>query len=273
MSNSQMATAQQPNATVVPTIRTYSNIVVIDVVVTDSQGKPIFSNRPPAPVNGPVNVLLLDYLNTPLTAQPAARKQLLDYLDHAPAGTRIAIFGLTTQLSMLQGFTSDMSVLKAALTQKKGAPQGSQIMSDPVNGGAIGNSTLSNALDSPSAVPENITPEIVANINRFEAMQTSFELDMRFFTDWRERAAPSRFFDPADGWNAVWIGLTVHLFFAIPTPLLWIVVIVRAIRNFPHPPQPGAHSRSHIFWAWLATVEMGMTALTGWIFYWLAFVA
>ena len=221
-SNSQMATAQQPNAPVVPTIRTYSNIVVIDVVVTDSQGKPIhglkrsdftlmesnqeqmvrnfeehaaatdlkvtpapklppglFSNRPPAPVNGPVNVLLLDYLNTPLTSQPTARKQLLDYLDHAPAGTRIAIFGLTTQLSMLQGFTSDMSVLKAALTQKKGAPQGSQIMSDPVNGGAIGNNTLTNALDSPSAVPENITPEIVDNINRFEALQTSFELDMR----------------------------------------------------------------------------------------------
>ena len=59
----------------------------------------------------------------------------------------------------------------------------------------------------------------------------------------------------------------------LETPLLWIVVIVRAVRNFPHPPQPGAHSSSHIFWAWLATVEMAMTALTGWIFYWLAFVA
>jgi VWFA-related protein len=218
----QTPNVPQPSAPVVPTIRAYSNIVVIDVVVTDSKGNPVhglqksdftllennkaqsvrsfeehaavpdlkvtpppklppglFSNRPPAPVNGPVNVLLLDYLNTPLTAQPAARKQLIDYLDHAPAGTRIAIFGLTTQLSMLQGFTSDMGVLKAALTSKKGAPQASQIMSDPVNGGAIGTTTLSAALNEPSAVSDSITPEIVANINRFEAMQTSFEQDMR----------------------------------------------------------------------------------------------
>ena len=207
----------------IATIRTYSNIVVVDVVVSDSQGKPIhglkktdfslfennkaqtirnfeehsaatdlkvipppklppglFTNRPPVPVNGPVNVLLLDYLNTPLTSQPTARKQLMDYLSHAPPGTRIAIFGLTTQLSMLQGFTSDMSVLKAALDVKKGgAPQASQILTDAVNGGAIGDNTLLNSLNQPVAVPESITPEIVANINRFQAMQTSFEQDMR----------------------------------------------------------------------------------------------
>jgi VWFA-related protein len=216
---------QQQTLPPVPTIRAYSNLVVIDVVVNDSQGNPVhglkaadftllennqpqtvrhfeehnaspasetqlapaaklppglFTNKSAAPANGPVNVLLLDYLNTPLTSQPYARKQLIDYLDHAPAGTRIAIFGLTTQLSMLQGFTSDMSVLKAALMPSKGgAPQASQIMSDPVNGGLTGNATLSDALNEPAAVPGNITPEIVANINRFEALQASFEQDLR----------------------------------------------------------------------------------------------
>jgi len=213
----------QPDTAAIQTIRTYSNLVVIDVVVTDSQGNAVhglqpsdfsltennkvqmvrhfeehsaatsvrivppaklpaglFSNRPPAPANGPVNVLLLDYLNTPLTAQPMARKQLTDYLNHATPGTRIAIFGLTTQLSMLQGFTSDMNALKAALDVKKGgAPQASQILSDPFNGGAIGDSTLSDSLNAPMAVPGEITQEIVDNINRFEAMQTSFEQDMR----------------------------------------------------------------------------------------------
>jgi VWFA-related protein len=217
---------QQQAPSQITTIRTYSNLVVIDVVVSDSQQKPIhglnasdftllennkaqtirhfeehsvspasdtqfspapklppglFTNKSAAPANGPVNVLLLDYLNTPLTSQPYARKQLIDYLDHAPAGTRIAIFGLTTQLSMLQGFTSDMAVLKAALSPGKGgAPQASQILSDPVNGGPMGNSTLSNALAfDPTAVEGMITPEMVADINRFEAMQTSFEEDMR----------------------------------------------------------------------------------------------
>jgi VWFA-related protein len=137
---------QQQGNSGVATIRTYSNLVVVDVVVNDPQGNPVhglprdafaltengkpqtlrhfeqhsaapvsdikvlppprmppglFSNRTPAVANGPVNVLLLDYLNTPASAQPYARKQLLDYLDHAAPGTRIAIFGLTTQLSML----------------------------------------------------------------------------------------------------------------------------------------------------------------------------
>jgi VWFA-related protein len=216
---------QQQALPPVTTIRAYSNLVVIDVVVNDAQGNPVhglkasdftllennkpqtirhfeehnasptsetqvapapklppglFTNKSAAPANGPVNVLLLDYLNTPLTSQPYARKQLIDYLDHAPAGTRIAIFGLTTQLSMLQGFTSDMSVLKAALMPSKGgAVQVSQILSDPVNGGLNGNATLSNALNEPAAVPGNITPEIVANINRFEALQASFEQDLR----------------------------------------------------------------------------------------------
>ena len=93
-----------------------------------------------------MNVLLLDYLNTPLTYQPYARKQLLEYLSKAPAGTRIAIFALTDRLIMLQGFTSDMDVLKNALLSKKGAPQASDILTDPVNGGAMADSTLSDAL-------------------------------------------------------------------------------------------------------------------------------
>ncbi len=38
----------------------------------------------------------------------------------------------------------------------------------------------------------------------------------------------------------VWVvsSLGVHLVFATTTALLWIVVIVRALRNFPNPPMP-----------------------------------
>ncbi len=208
----------------VTTIRTYSNLVVIDVVVTDSQGNPVrglkgsdfelmennkpqmirhfeehtampasniqmapaeklppglFTNKSPAPVNGPVNVLLLDYLNTPLTSQLYARKQLLEYLDKAPPGTRIAIFALTNHLVMLQGFTSDMQVLKEALTKKKGVPQTSSVMSDAINGGPIGNTTLSDAAanDAP-AVPGIITQQVIDDINRFQAMDASFQQDL-----------------------------------------------------------------------------------------------
>jgi hypothetical protein len=55
--------------------------------------------------------------------------------------------------------------------------------------------------------------------------------------------------------------------------VLWVVVIVRAIRRFPVPPVPCEHSRAHIFWARAAAIDMTLTAATGWTFYWLAFVA
>jgi VWFA-related protein len=211
----------QPDTSQITTIRTYSNIVVIDVVVTDSQGNPVrglqssdfnltedkqpqtirhfeehtaspesrvqiapapklppglFTNKSAAPENGPVNVLLLDYLNTPVTSQPYARKQLLEYLNKAPAGTRIAIFALTNHLVMLQGFTSDMEVLKAALTSKKGAPQASDILSDT---GTVGNTVLTDALaNDPTAVAGMVTQEMVDDVTRFQALDASFQQDM-----------------------------------------------------------------------------------------------
>ena len=101
---------------------------------------------------------------------------------------------------------------------------------------------------------------------------TAFELDLQVFTDWKELAADSPYFHP-DEWSLVWYSLIVHLCFAVPTPLLWIYVIVRALRKFPNPPTPGEHSRSHIFWARLASCGICLTAVTGWVFYYLAFIA
>jgi hypothetical protein len=95
-----------------------------------------------------------------------------------------------------------------------------------------------------------------------------FEIDMRFVTSWAARAQPSPYFN-----SLVYPSLYVHLFFAVPTALIWVYVVVAALRKFSDPPAPGVHSRSHRFWGWVATIEMVMTAVTGWIFYWLAFVA
>jgi hypothetical protein len=118
-----------------------------------------------------------------------------------------------------------------------------------------------------------------------------FELDMRFVSGWRDRAAPSPYFGPMRepaaaldwifrerlGWGyvpgLVFHALAVHLLFAISSAILWGCVVLRALRNFANPPQPGVHSRSHAFWGWLAACDMVLTAITGWVFYWLAFVA
>ena len=100
----------------------------------------------------------------------------------------------------------------------------------------------------------------------------AFELDLRFFTDWRKLAEPSPYYH-SEGRCLVWTALMVHLTFAVPVGFLWAFVIVQALRKFPYPPTPGRHSRSHKFWGWLAVSFMVMTAITGWTFYWLAFVA
>jgi putative membrane protein len=99
----------------------------------------------------------------------------------------------------------------------------------------------------------------------------AFEVDMRV-NGWEHLAEPSPY-HVKGAWCAVWYALAIHLSFAIPTFLLWIVVIARALILFPNPPLPGRHSKAHKFWGWLAVLGMTGTAITGWLFYYLAFVA
>lgn len=94
-----------------------------------------------------------------------------------------------------------------------------------------------------------------------------FEIDVRFFTNWRQLAEPSRFY--ADGW-VDW-AMAIHLTFAIPTPFVWGYVIYQAVRKFPSPAAPSAHSQSHKTWGWIAAGMMFATCVTGCIFYWLSF--
>lgn len=79
----------------------------------------LFTNFTPVPDKGPLNVLLIDGMNTPLAQQTYLRQQLLQYVQHIPPGTRVAIFGLADHLYMLQGFTDDPAVLRAALAGVK----------------------------------------------------------------------------------------------------------------------------------------------------------
>ncbi|MBI2825163.1 MAG: DUF420 domain-containing protein [Planctomycetia bacterium] len=117
-----------------------------------------------------------------------------------------------------------------------------------------------------------------------------FEFDMRV-NGWRDRAIDSPYYGAMErpGWllstihvrllgqaevpGLVFTALAIHLVFAVTTALLWVGTIVQAVRQFPHPPMPCAYSPRHKLLARIAAIDMGMTALTGWIFYWLAFAA
>jgi VWFA-related protein len=66
-----------------------------------------FINLPSGPERGPLYVLLLDLLNMEVNDQPAARKQILNFVLSKPLGTRFAIFVLSDGVHLVQGFTEE----------------------------------------------------------------------------------------------------------------------------------------------------------------------
>jgi len=79
----------------------------------------VYTNVPPAPASDSVNVLLLDSLNTEKQDQSYVHQQILNFLKKMQPGTRCAIFILGSKLRFVQGFTTDSSLLLAALNDKK----------------------------------------------------------------------------------------------------------------------------------------------------------
>jgi len=204
------------------TIHTSADLVVVDVVASDSQqnpvhkltaadftvmedGKPqtvkifeehqtqpsaplppapkldpgIFTNFSIAPANGALNILLLDKLNTPMDAQSVVRDQVLKFLKDVRPGTRIAIFSLTTELRLLQGFTSNPEILRALVEGKKGNQGASPLMNNATEGDQPGADdpmydTMADALGND---PDAAT--ILANLQQFEVEQQSFLLQLR----------------------------------------------------------------------------------------------
>ena len=150
-----------------------------DLVAPPKLAPGLFTNFTPSHGDGPANVLWLDMLNTPLHDQSYVRQQIQDYLNHAPDGTQVAIFGLSNRLTILQGFTSDTSLLKTALSRKNAA-KGSSLLNDPLGGGTSegpGESGVSDALADMGTSPDVL--EAVANAQQFEAESETFQFQQR----------------------------------------------------------------------------------------------
>ena len=95
-----------------------------------------------------------------------------------------------------------------------------------------------------------------------------FEIDIRLFSDWKARALPSPWYPAGVFWS-----LGIHLVFAVSSFVLWTWVVWEALLRFPKPPSPGSHGPRHRRMARLAALDLLATAVTGLIFYWLAFVS
>lgn len=207
------AIAQQPAPPT--TLHVSSRLVIVDVVVTDSHGRPVkglqqsdftllegkspqtinhfdehslaepakpvpmpklqpgvFTNFTPVHQSEPVNILLLDTLNTPIADQSYLRDQLLKYLKTSTSPAPVAIFGLTSRLIMLQPFTADPEILKHALDKKNPTPS---VLLDP-------NARDPNDVaDDAASMIQNaaLAAQIKANVATFEAEQQSFQLQLR----------------------------------------------------------------------------------------------
>jgi VWFA-related protein len=93
----------------------------------------IFTNYSPVPANGALNVLLFDALNTKMIDQSVVLQQMQKYLATPHPGVRMELFELNSELRLLQGFTSDQEVLRAALANRKSAPQASMLMANAMS--------------------------------------------------------------------------------------------------------------------------------------------
>ncbi len=72
----------------------------------------VYSNAARYNASSALNVVLLDALNTNLPHQAYVRDQMIRYLEKMPEGQPVAVYALSTKLTLLQDFTDDPAVLK-----------------------------------------------------------------------------------------------------------------------------------------------------------------
>lgn len=94
-----------------------------------------------------------------------------------------------------------------------------------------------------------------------------FEVEMRLI-GWKHLAEQSPYYQ-----TLVPSALTIHLVCSISTVLLLTVTIILALKRFTRTPRPGQHSSLHKRLGKLTTAGLFLTSITGWCFYYLAFIA
>jgi VWFA-related protein len=135
-----------------------------------------FTDYTSIPPNGTLNVLLLDTLNTPVADQSYVRSQLQQFVKRAKPGTRLAVFGLSTRLFLLQGFSSDPQILKNVVEHKL-TPRPSDLVSGPAGTGPDSASDIASSMASQDSTG-SITG-VASALTQFEANQRAFQTQLR----------------------------------------------------------------------------------------------
>jgi VWFA-related protein len=133
-------------------------------------GPSTYSDFPQYRVTSAANVLLLDALNTPLSDQINVRQQMLEYLKNIAPGTRIAVFTLASRLRIVQGFTTDSTVIAKALSGR-GGPQQSVVVDPSFD------QQLSDQMNDMSSL--GASQSALSSMQQFQADLSSFQTDLR----------------------------------------------------------------------------------------------
>lgn len=99
------------------------------------------------------------------------------------------------------------------------------------------------------------------------ALLIVFEIDIRL-NGWQHQAKQSPYFA-----GVLFPMLYVHILIAVATACFWSATFWLAWKRAPNPPQPGGFSFQHRRMARLSVMLLFATTCTGWLFYWMAFIA
>ncbi len=148
--------------------------------------------------NQTFNIVLLDALNTTLPHQAYVRDQMIRYLAKMPEGQPLAIYLLSTKLTLLQDFTSDPAVLKDVV--KKLSGKTSPLLDNP--GGGPDQELLPPGLADSGLIPDSMLQSMM----QFEQERTSFQTDLRVRTTLDAMSSLARALSGYSGRkNLVWV--------------------------------------------------------------------
>ena len=131
----------------------------------------VYSNVARFSASSALNILLLDALNTNLPHQAYVRDQMIRYLQKMPEGQPVAVYMLSTKLTLLQDFTNDPEVLRKVAREIK--------------------SNVSPLQDSPAGGPDAellpagfadaglVPAQMVSAMQSFEQERVAFQTDLR----------------------------------------------------------------------------------------------
>ncbi|HEY4676090.1 MAG TPA: VWA domain-containing protein, partial [Candidatus Angelobacter sp.] len=131
----------------------------------------VYSNAARFNANSALNILLLDALNTNLPHQAYVRDQMIRYLQKMPEGQPVAVYMLSTKLTLLQDFTDDPEALRKVAKEIKSSV--SPLQDNPAGGPDA--ELLPAGLADSGIMPA----QMLSAMQSFEQERVAFQTDLR----------------------------------------------------------------------------------------------